>query len=106
MFSEETLSQVGKKITKHCYKIFLLKQILTLFRMDIFGAAHGLRGGGGAKRPPLLNVCHTYPTMMTLHTVIPYLNKIQKIYESNDTPIEFADVTGNQQVLLQQETQI
>ena len=29
--------------------------ILTLFRIDIFGAAHGWQGGGGAKRPPSLN---------------------------------------------------
>ena len=27
------------------------------------------RMGGGAKRPPLLKICHTYPTMMKLGTV-------------------------------------
>ena len=48
-----------------------------LFRMGIFGAAHGWGGG------------HIYPTMMILGTVIPYLKKIQKIYESHDTPPEF-----------------
>ena len=45
--------------------------------MGIFGAAHGLgegRGEGGAKK---------------LGTVIPYLKKIQKIYESRDTLPEF-----------------
>ena len=31
---------------------------LTLFRMDIFGAAHGWSGGQ--------KICHTYPTMMKL----------------------------------------
>ena len=60
---------------------------LTLFRMGIFGAAHGWRGE--AKKAPLLKICHTYPTMMKLGTVIPYLKKIQKIYESCDTPLEF-----------------
>ena len=53
--------------------------------MGIFGAAHGWGGGGGKKA----NLCHTYATMMKLGTVIPYLKKIQKIYESRDTPLEF-----------------
>ena len=45
---------------------------------------------GGAKRPPPLpKICHTYLTMMKLGTVIPYLKKIQKIYKSRDTPLEF-----------------
>ena len=56
--------------------------------MGIFGAAHGWRGGGG-KKAPLPKICHTYPTRMKLGTVIPYLKKIQKIYESRDTPPEF-----------------
>ena len=54
--------------------------------MGIFGAAHGL---GGAKRPPLPKICRTYPIMMKLDTVVPYLKKIQKIYESRDTPPKF-----------------
>ena len=45
--------------------------------------------GGRAKRLPLAKICHTYPTMMQLGTVIPYLKKIQKIYESRHTPLEF-----------------
>ena len=59
---------------------------LTLFRMGFFGAARGWRG---AKRPPLPKTCHTYPTMMKLGTVIPYLKKIQEIYKTRDTPGEF-----------------
>ena len=55
------------------------KQLLTLFRMGIFGAAHGW--GGKEKRP-------TYPTKMELGTVIYYLKKILKIYESRDTPLQ------------------
>ena len=33
------------------------------------------------KKVPLAKTRHTYPTMMKLGKVIPYLNKIQKIYE-------------------------
>ena len=45
---------------------------LTLFSMGIFGAVH------------------EYPTMMKLATIIPYLlKKIQKIYESRDTPPDY-----------------
>ena len=43
-------------------------------------------GWAGAKRPTLPKICHTYPTMIKLGTVIPYLKEIQKIYESRDTP--------------------
>ena len=51
------------------------------------GAAHGW---GWAKSPsPLSEICHTYPTMMRLGAVVPYLKKIQKIYKSCDTPHEF-----------------
>ena len=32
---------------------------------------------------------HTYPKMMKLCTVIPYLTKIQNIHKSCDTPIKF-----------------
>ena len=45
--------------------------LLTLFRMGIFGAAHGWGEGGGVKWTPLPKICHTYPTMMKLGTVIP-----------------------------------
>ena len=60
---------------------------LTLFRTGIFRTAHGWQGG--QKAPPLPEICHTYPTMMKLGTVTPYLKKIQKIYEPRDTPPEF-----------------
>ena len=46
-------------------------------------------GEGGGKKTPLPKICHTYPTMMKLGTVITYLKKIQKIYKSRDTPLEF-----------------
>ena len=54
--------------------------------MGTFRAAYGW---WGAKRPPLPKICHTHPTMIKLGTVIPCLKKIQKIYESRDTPSEF-----------------
>ena len=54
--------------------------------MGFFGAAHGWRG---PKRPPLPKICPTYPAVMKLGTVISYPKKIQKIYESRDTPLEF-----------------
>ena len=61
----------------------------TLFRMGIFGAGHGWGRGGGWAKCPLPKICQTYPTMITLGTVIPYLKKIQKISESRDTLPEF-----------------
>ena len=58
----------------------------------------------GALKSPLPKIWLTYPTMMTLGTVIPYLKKIQKIYKSRDTPLEFCwyqhFFTENQQILL------
>ena len=48
-----------------------------------------LTDGGGGQKGPLSKLCHTYPTMMKLGTVIPYPKKIQKIYESRDSPLEF-----------------
>ena len=67
-------------------KIEYCEKNLTLFRMGFFGAAHGW---GKGKRPPFPKICQTYPTMMKLGTVIPYPKKIQKTYESRDTPLEF-----------------
>ena len=55
---------------------------LSLFRVDLFGAAHGW---GGTKKPPSLKICHTNPTMMKLGTVIPYLRR-SKIYINHVTP--------------------
>ena len=51
--------------------------------MDIFGAAHGWRGGdggggGGDKKSPHRKICDGYPAMMRCGTVIPYLKKIKK----------------------------
>ena len=54
------------------------------------GLFRGCSGIGGVKKvPPLPKICHTYPTMMKLGAAIPYLKKIQKIYKSRVTPLEF-----------------
>ena len=53
--------------------------------MGFFGAAQGL----GGLFAPLPKINHTYPTMMKLDTVIPYLRKIKKMYKSRDTFLEF-----------------
>ena len=58
---------------------------LTLFSMGLFGTAHRR---GEAKKPPLPKICHTYPTMMKVDTVIPCLKKNQKPYKSRDTLLE------------------
>ena len=83
---------------------------LTLFRMGLFGDAHGWGDGGGSKKAPLRKICHTYSTMMKLGTDIPYLKKIQKIYESCDAPLAFCwhqcFFTENQQILFYQEIHI
>ena len=103
------------EIFKHCHRWCFLwchydltsgtqqGGILTLFRMGFFGAAHGW---GGGKKAPLPKICLTYPTMMKLSTVIRYPKKIQKMYESRDTPLEFCwhqhFVTVNHQMPLYQ----
>ena len=64
----------------------------------------------GAKRSRLAKICHTYPAMMKLGTIMPYLRKIQKIYESRDTTICFCRhqhfFTRNHKILPYQEIQI
>ena len=56
---------------------------------ELFRGCLRIWGGGGGKKAPLPKICHTYPAMMKLGTVIPYPKKIQKIYESRDAPLEF-----------------
>ena len=64
------------------WQIFFL---LIIFRMDLSGATHGL----GCKNAHLHKNFRTYPKMMKLCTVIPYLTKIQNIHKSRETPIKF-----------------
>ena len=53
------------------------------------GVLAGLLTDGRGKKGPFLKICHTYPTMMKRGTVISYLRRIQKIFESQDTSLEF-----------------
>ena len=46
--------------------------------MDLFGAVQGL--GEERKCPTLPKTCHTYPTMIKLSKLIPYLKQTHKIY--------------------------
>ena len=62
--------------------------ILTLFRMDLFGAAHGWREIGD-KKAPLSKIWQTYLTIMKLGTVISDLKEIQKKYESCSKLLDF-----------------
>ena len=80
-FFDDTLSGFIGKLKQ-------LWKTLNLFRMGIFGAAHGW-GRGEEKRLPLPKICDTYHRMMKLGTGIAYLEKIQKIYESRGTASEF-----------------
>ena len=49
-------------------------------KMSINPIQDGHFQGCSRMEAPLPKICHTYPTMMELGTVIPYLKKIQKIY--------------------------
>ena len=55
-------------------------------QMGIFGAAPGW---GGPKRFPVLKSVRHNITLIKLVTLIPDLKKIQKVYESRDTSLEF-----------------
>ena len=44
---------------------------------------------GPFRPPPLRKICHTNPAKMKFGTVITYLKKTQKIYESFDIPLHF-----------------
>ena len=50
--------------------------------MGLLGPAHGW---GGGNKAPLSKICHTYPTLMKLGTITPYLKKIQEIHKSRIT---------------------
>ena len=88
------------------------------YQDGLFRDCSRIGGRGGGKKTPLPKICHTYPTMMKLGTVIPYLKKFQKLYESRDKPLEFCwhqhflfcwhqhFFTRNLQILLYQEIQI
>ena len=65
---------------------------------------------GGTFLALLLKIGHTYPAVIKLGIVIPYLKKIQKMHKSGDTTLDFCwhqfFFIRNQQILLHQEIYI
>ena len=96
-----------KLLFVHLNILHTSEQLLTLFRMGFFRAAHGWGGWwvfSGGKKSPLPKIYHIFFFLWKFHrkkksitcilqwwnlAVIPYLKKIQKIYESRDSLLEF-----------------
>ena len=97
-----------KLLFVHLNILHTSEQLLTLFRMGFFRAAHGCGGWwvfSGGKKSPLPKIYHIFfffygnsiekkkSITCILQwwnlAVIPYLKKIQKIYESRDSLLEF-----------------
>ena len=55
----------------------------------LFRICSWMEAGGALRLPRFPENCHTYLTMTKLATVIPYSKKIQKIYQSRGTRLEF-----------------
>ena len=98
--------------------MFILKQRLSAkvwwkvnpIQDGLFWGCSRMEEGGEAWRTLLTKICYTYPTMMKIGTVIPYLKKIQKLFELRDAPLEFCwhqhFFTENQKIVLYHEIQI
>ena len=52
-----------------------------------------LTDGSGKKAFPLSKICHTYPTMMKLSTVLPDLRRIQKYMNHMTHPLSSAEIS-------------
>ena len=115
----ENLRQEEENITKDISSLFKLRKKLNYTAINpiqdgsFWGCSRmGVGGWGGEQKvPPLPKICHTYPIMMKLDILIPYLTKNQKKYIDHVThPLSSADISiffaGNQQILLYQEIQI
>ena len=50
-------------------------------------------GGGGGTKSPLPKICHTYPKMIKLGTVIAYLKKIHKYMDRVTEHLTSADIS-------------
>ena len=80
--------------------------------MGFFEADQGWGRGvkKASKKDALPKICHTYPTMIKLGTVIHYIKKFQTYMNHLTHPLSSADIsiffTGNQQILLCQEIHI
>ena len=104
-----------------CYKLnlpipfFGLNSYSSIYVSDITGNIYVLKKVKSknkvskSKKALLTKICSTYPIMMKLDTIVPYLKKIQKLSESRDTPwvlLTWAFFNENHQILLYQEIQI
>ena len=70
----------------------ILLFVVTDLLLTLFGWAFlGLLTNGWPKGP-LSKICHTYPTMMKLGTIIPYLKKIQKYMNHVTYVLSSADI--------------
>ena len=61
--------------------------------MDLFMAVHGWGGGGGQKGLPLPKICDTFPVIMKVGTVIPYLRRYKKYLNRVTHRLSFADTS-------------
>ena len=57
--------------------------------MDLFGATYGC----GGKKAPVSKICHTYPAMMKLGTVIPYFKKVKKYVNPVIHPLSSTEIS-------------
>ena len=74
--------------SKHLWQIATEEGLFSELNRCIFqitGTAHGREV---AKKVSLSKICYTFPILMKLGTVIPYLRKIQKLHISRDKPID------------------
>ena len=86
-------------------------QLLTLFRMGLFGATQMVvEALVDVKILLLPQICHTYPTVMKMGTLISYLKRLSNICEYCDALLEFylhePFLTRIHRIFLYQEMQI
>ena len=93
MFSSLSFAKVLEKQTFNPIQDGLFQECLQVPEGD----------GGWVGKATLLKVFRTYPRLIKLGTVIPYLKKTRKRYESRDIPLGFCWqhnlFTGNQKIL-------
>ena len=58
------------------------RKSLILFRMVLFRASKGQKRR--TQKGPLPKICHTYPAMTELSTLIPHVKDIEKTHKSRD----------------------
>ena len=68
--------------------VFLIAFFVIAIQMGFWGAAHKCVCGGRGQKSPFPKICHTYPTMMKLGTVIPFHRKLANFVKSRNTDID------------------